>query len=100
MSEANSIAGTVGTWVSPFLMFVLTTMVAYMMRHITTSTSGDTERNSLLRRTVEEMALLRENNEALLEVLLRIEKNPQTIQIESGDMLVLQCVPRSSSAGD
>ena len=97
MSEANSIAGTVGTWVSPFLMFVITTMVAYMMSHITTSTSSDTYRNNLLRQTAVEMALLQESNKAILEVLLRIERKPQTIQIESGDMLVLQCVPRSST---
>ena len=95
MSEANSIAGTVGTWVSPFLLLLLTTMVAYMTRHITPS--DDTERKRLLRQTARDVGHLRRDYHETLQVLLRIEKMAIEVKNESGDVLVLQRVPRSSA---
>lgn len=95
MSEANSIAGSVGAWVGGLVVLLITYFVAYKMRHITTS--GDQERNFLLRRNNDEMVELRAINQATLEVLQRIEKIALEVKNESGDMLVLQRVPRSST---
>lgn len=64
MSEANSIAGSVGAWVGGLFVLLITYFVAYKMRHITTS--GDQDRNLLLRKNNEEMAKLRTINQANL----------------------------------
>ena len=93
MSEANSIAGTVGTWVSPFLLLLLTNMVAYMTRHITPS--DDTERKRLLRQTARDVGHLRRDYHETLQVLLRIEKIAIEVKNESGDVLVLQSADKS-----
>lgn len=95
MSEATSIAGSVGAWVSGLVVLLITYFVAYKMRHITTS--GDHRRNFLLGEVRHEMTRLRILNEATLEVLQRIEKIAVEVKNESGDMLVLQRVPRSST---
>ena len=72
MSEANSIAGSVGAWVGGLLVLLITYFVAYKMRHI--NTSGDQDRNLLLRSINDEMEKFRSINQATLEVLQRIEK--------------------------
>lgn len=95
MSKAVSIASSMGAWVSGIVVLLITYFVAYKVRHITTS--GDNERNLLLRRNNVKMAKLRADNEATLEVLLRIEKIALEVKNESGDKLVLQRVARSST---
>ena len=80
MSEANSIASSVGTWVSGLVVLLITYFVAYKMRHITTS--GDREGNFLLRRVHKEMQLLRATNEATLKVLQMIKKIEHSLELD------------------
>ena len=67
MSEANSIAGTVGAWVAGIIVLLVSYFVAYKLRHITTS--SDQDRNELLKELKEELVGIRRATQASLHVI-------------------------------
>ena len=97
MSEANSIAGTVGTWVGGFVVLLVSSLIsAYIARSVTLSKTEKLDR-ALLVCIRKELGSLNGTEQAQLEVLLRLEKIALEVKNESGDVLVLQRVPRASA---
>ena len=98
MSEANSIAGTVGTWIGGLIVLFVLYLVAYKLRHITTSSDENT--HTLLGVQNRDLAETRASNEAILRALLKIEEIALEVRNEPGDVLVVQGVPYSSAQMD
>lgn len=97
MSEANSIVGTVGTWVGGFLVLLVSSLLgAYITRSATSSENEVTEKY-LLYCIKRDTGQLVDTEKAMLEILLRFRENRLEVKNESGDVLVLQGVPRASA---
>lgn len=91
MSEVTSIVGTVGAWVGGFVVLLITHLIAYKMRHITTS--ADRDRNSLLGESIKELRRIRVATEDSLKVLQRVEQIAIEVKNESGTVFVIQRGP-------
>ena len=96
MSEANSKAGTVGTWVGGLVVLLVSAFVAYIARRRTSVKTKVTEKD-LLYSIKRDIGSLHDTERTILEVLLRLEKIALEVKNESGDVLVLQRVPRASA---
>lgn len=75
MSEANSIASTVGTWVGGFVVLLVSSLLsAYITRSSTSSKTEVSEEGLLLRNIKDGIESLYGTEKAQLDVLLRLEK--------------------------
>lgn len=98
MSEANSIASTVGTWVGGFVVLLVSSLLsAYITRSVTSSKNEDSAEAKLLRSIKNGIESLHGTEKAQLDVLLRLEKIALEVKNESGDVLALQRGPRASA---
>lgn len=97
MSEANSIVGTVGTWVGGFAVLLDSSLLsAYITRSATSSENERTEKYLLycIKRDTGQFV---DTEKAILEILLGFRENCLEVKNESGDVHVLQGVPRASA---
>ena len=91
MSEANSIAGTVGTGVAGFVVLLVSSLITfYIARSVNSSKTEVSEEESLLQSIKEGIENLHDTEKAQLDVLLSLEKIALEVKNESGDVLALQ----------
>lgn len=100
MSEANSYAGTVGTWVVGFLVLFTQTILAYIVLRRERShgaTNPNVETNKLLKLLLAEVRRGNVVAEASRVTLGNIERIAVEVRNDAGGMLVIQRMPRSST---